>query len=109
MYWQHLKNQISALRGELKKNQQDIKDRQGQINAQKKSLEVQIRVAYRMGRNDKLKLMLNQQEPAVTGRIMVYYEYLNKLRLKKIEKIDDDLQQLRALKASATQGKCPVK
>ncbi|HIF53825.1 MAG TPA: hypothetical protein EYQ57_01290 [Methylococcaceae bacterium] len=51
-----------------------------------------------MGRNDKLKLMLNQQEPAVTGRIMVYYEYLNKLRLKKIEKIDDDLQQLRALK-----------
>ncbi|MEO1898330.1 MAG: peptidoglycan DD-metalloendopeptidase family protein, partial [Methylococcales bacterium] len=98
LYWQHLKNQISALRGELKKNQQDIKDRQGQINAQKKSLEVQIRVAYRMGRNDKLKLMLNQQEPAVTGRIMVYYEYLNKLRLKKIEKIDDDLQQLRALK-----------
>jgi septal ring factor EnvC (AmiA/AmiB activator) len=98
LYWQHLKNQISALRGELKKNQQDIKDRQGQINAQKKSLEAQIRVAYRMGRNDKLKLMLNQQEPAVTGRIMVYYEYLNKLRLKKIEKIDDDLQQLRALK-----------
>jgi len=98
LYWQRLKTQISALKGELKKNQQNIKDRQGQINAQKKSLETQIRVAYRMGRNDKLKLMLNQQEPAVTGRVMIYYEYLNKVRLKKIEKIDGDLQQLRALK-----------
>ena len=50
-----------------------------------------------MGRNERLKLMLNQQNPSLSGRMMVYYDYLNKTRLKKIARIDEDMQALHDL------------
>ncbi|KAF3981920.1 MAG: peptidoglycan DD-metalloendopeptidase family protein [Methylococcales symbiont of Hymedesmia sp. n. MRB-2018] len=93
-----LKQQIATINSTLKKNQQKINIKQGQVDKQKRGLERQIKVAYSVGRNDKLKLMLNQQDPAVSGRILTYYDYFNKVRLKKISKIDSDLQQLHSLK-----------
>ncbi|KAF3978013.1 MAG: peptidoglycan DD-metalloendopeptidase family protein [Methylococcales symbiont of Iophon sp. n. MRB-2018] len=93
-----LKQQITTINSALKKNQQKINIKQGQVDKQKRSLERQIKVAHSMGRNDKLKLMLNQQDPAVSERILTYYNYFNKVRLKKISKIDSDLQQLHSLK-----------
>ncbi len=93
-----LKAQIITINRELKKNQHKIKEKQNQINAQKHSLERQIKAAYGMGRNDQLKLMLNLQNPALSARIMTYYDYFNKTKLEKIAKIDVDLKQLSELK-----------
>ncbi len=96
-YQQELKNQIIIINAELKTNQQKITKKKTQINAQKQSLERQIKAAHAMGRNDQLKLILNQQNPALSARIMTYYDYFNKVRLEKIVRINIDLQQLHKL------------
>ncbi len=93
-----LEGQVRKLKKALKKNQQLIGAKKKQINSQKHELENQVKAAYGMGRNEKLKLMLNQQDPALSGRMMSYYDYLNKARLKKISKIENDLSELDELK-----------
>jgi septal ring factor EnvC (AmiA/AmiB activator) len=93
-----LDNQIKQQQALLKKNQQQIEEKLHQVDSQKHALELQVKAAHGMGRNEKLKLMLNQQNPALSGRVMVYYDYLNKVRLNEISKINQDLRQLQALK-----------
>ncbi len=99
VFLQKVELQISKLNMKLEKNRRQIASKQGEIDAQKDDLKSQIKAAHGMGRNEKLKLMLNQQDPSLSGRIMVYFDYLNKVRLKKIEKINVDLNTLQELEA----------
>ncbi len=92
-----LDDQANKLKDSIARNRQQIQKKQQQINAQKHDLENQVKAAYGMGRNERLKLMLNQQDPSLSGRMMVYYDYLNKARLKKIARIDEDMQLLHDL------------
>lgn len=92
-----IKSQIQQQHVVLKENQQKIYAKQQQINAQKNVIKNQIKVAYGMGKNYKLKFMLNLQDPILSRRIMVYYDFLNQARLKKITHTNKDLQFLRDL------------
>ena len=62
-------------------------------------LQGQIRSAYAMGRMKKLKLLLNQQDPVRANRIMIYFEYLNRERLDKLELTQQILQNLGRLES----------
>ena len=55
-----------------------------EVREQNRGLGGQIKAAYAMGHKEKLKLMLNQQDPALSSRMMVYYDYLNNARLNKL-------------------------
>lgn len=61
---------------------------------QRKIMEKQIRSAYTIGRQDRLKLLLNQQDPAVAGRLMVYHDYFNRSRMRQLDLIQDTLTKL---------------
>ncbi|MGR9088754.1 MAG: murein hydrolase activator EnvC family protein, partial [Gammaproteobacteria bacterium] len=50
-----------------------------------------------MGRQERLKLLLNQQDPALSGRMMVYHSYLNKIRLKELAEFEESIRQLDGL------------
>lgn len=54
-------------------------------NIQKSLLERQIRAAYAMGRQEHLKVLLNQQEPDRLARVMRYYDYINRERGRRID------------------------
>ncbi|MCP4126939.1 MAG: peptidoglycan DD-metalloendopeptidase family protein [Gammaproteobacteria bacterium] len=54
----------------------------------------QIRAAYAIGRQDRLKLLLNQQDPAVAGRLMIYHDYFNRSRVRQLDLIQDTLSKL---------------
>ena len=97
VFLKQLEDQIVQQQAVLKKSQQQMEEKLHQIESQKHALALQVKAAYGMGRNEKLKLMLNQQEPALSGRVLVYYDYLNKIRVNEISKINQDLQQLQAL------------
>ncbi len=73
------------------------------IQRQKKALESQIRAAYAMGSHERLKVLFNQQDPMLSSRMLVYYDYLNKARLKKIAYIDSQFRQLQQLQAEQQQ------
>jgi septal ring factor EnvC (AmiA/AmiB activator) len=99
VFLKQLESHIKRQRIVLEESQQQIEEKLHQIDSQKHVLELLVKAAYGMGRNEKLKLMLNQQDPALSGRVMVYYDYFNKSRLKEISKINLDLRQLRDLEA----------
>lgn len=70
--------------------------------SQRQILEKQIRAAYAIGRQDRLKLLLNQQDSAVAGRLMVYHDYFNRSRVKQLDLIQDTLSKLRQAEAEMT-------
>ena len=92
-----LELQVESLNDVLKQNRQEMQQTRQQIDSQKHELTIQIKAAHGMGQNEKLKLLLNQQDPALSGRMMSYYDYFNKARIKKIAQIDKGLQVLRNL------------
>ncbi len=57
-------------------------------------LSAQARAAYIGGRHQRLKLALNQQDPATLGRMMVYYRYLSENRAQSIAEDAAELDRL---------------
>mgnify|MGYP001066249576 CR=1 FL=1 len=57
----------------------------------------QLRAAYLLGRQEQVKLLLNQEDPARFGRTLTYYRYLNQARLTRIEQVEGMLVELDAL------------
>ncbi len=92
-----LDKDVKQINKVLEKNRVQMREKQQKIDAQKKALEKQVKLAHGMGRNEKLKLMLNQENPSMSDRILIYYDYLNNARLEKITIINQDLQSLRNL------------
>ncbi|MDO8845500.1 MAG: peptidoglycan DD-metalloendopeptidase family protein [Methylicorpusculum sp.] len=92
-----MEKQIAEKQQKLRKVKDETSTLSADISEQKKALEVQIKAAYAMGKKDKLKLMLNQQDPALSSRILVYYDYLNKDRLAKLDYILEAQSRLTAL------------
>ena len=64
--------------------QQEIKVYKREIESLNKELAGQVRAAYLMGHEQRLKLILNQQDPFISARVMVYFNYINKERLKNL-------------------------
>jgi septal ring factor EnvC (AmiA/AmiB activator) len=89
-----LHGQIDQKRRSLTRIRQDIQHYQQEIDKENKVLEGQVRAAYAMGRQGRLKLILNQQDPALSSRIMVYYDYFNKERLNKLAQITESVKHL---------------
>jgi septal ring factor EnvC (AmiA/AmiB activator) len=89
-----LQTQIEQKRQSLDKIRQDIQIYQNEIDKLNKELASQIRAAYAMGQQERLKLMLNQQDPSLSSRMMVYFNYINKERLKKLADIEAAVQHL---------------
>jgi septal ring factor EnvC (AmiA/AmiB activator) len=76
---------------------------EGRLGGQRETLAQQIRLSYMGGRQEALRLLLNQESPARLGRMMVYYDYLNRARSAEIEKVNNEINQLAQLSAEARQ------
>lgn len=74
-------------------------EKQDQLAEQRRGLATQLRAAHVTGRQERLKMLLNQQDPSVISRIMVYYDYLNQDRLRSIKRIRTSIAELQALEA----------
>ncbi len=89
-----LQGQVEQKRQNLSKIRQEMQSLQDEVAKQNKELAGQIKAAYAMGQKEKLKLLLNQQDPALSSRMLVYYDYLNKARLAKLAGISDAMRHL---------------
>jgi len=75
---------IEQQRQSLSRIQLEIKSYKREIEVINKELVGHFRAAYLMGQEQRLKLILNQQDPAIFARIMVYFNCINKERLKNL-------------------------
>jgi murein hydrolase activator len=71
--------------------------RQSELEQNRAALEGQLRAAYLIGRQEPLKLLLNQKDPALAGRMFVYYSYFGRARAGQIHLIENDVQRLTEL------------
>ena len=73
------------------------------LQAERASLASQARAAYMIGRQEELKLLLNQSNPASLGRTLTYYGYFAEQRSQKIKSIQSDEARLQQLVAQIEQ------
>lgn len=64
------------------------------IIKQKSLLAEQLRSAYIMGKQQRVKMLLNQQQPDRMSRVMQYYDYFNQARLDSVKRLNADIEQL---------------
>ena len=67
------------------------------LQAERASLATQARAAYMIGRQEELKLLLNQSNPASLGRTLAYYGYFAEQRSQKIKSIQGNETRLQQL------------
>jgi len=67
------------------------------IDAERGALAAELKVAYMNGRQEQLKLLLNQQDPAQLGRMIAYYGYFGRARAVRITAIGEHLAHLELL------------
>jgi len=73
--------------------------REAELDAESRVLAAQVRAAYMSGRAEKIKLLLNQRDPATLGRMMAYYGYLNDYRIDNIGEVMARIRELTELRA----------
>jgi murein hydrolase activator len=71
--------------------------RESELGANREALAGQMRAAYQIGRQEPLKLLLNQRDPQVAGRMFAYYSYFGHARAGQIKLIEDDVQRIAEL------------
>ncbi|MDJ0759954.1 MAG: peptidoglycan DD-metalloendopeptidase family protein [Woeseiaceae bacterium] len=77
----------------------EIAKQESVLDEQSGQLANQLKAAWMSGDQEKLKLLLNQKDPATLGRLVVYYDYLNEYRSENIQSITDALARLTALRS----------
>jgi septal ring factor EnvC (AmiA/AmiB activator) len=87
-------------RAELRREQE--RD-QNALQAERAALGQQVRAAYMIGRQEQLKLLLNQTNPAGLGRTLSYYGYFAQERSGKIDAIQNQVMRLGQLLAEIDQ------
>lgn len=98
-----LQTDIERNRSGLNNIRSEMSVLKSEINKQNKELAGQIRSAYMMGRKERLKLLLNQQDPGLSSRMMNYYNYLNKARITKLDEINKSIKRLDQLEKDKQQ------
>jgi murein hydrolase activator len=73
--------------------------RETQLEENRAALAGQMRAAYLIGRQEPFKLLLNQKDPALAGRMFAYYSYFGRARAGQIRLIEDDVRRLAELDA----------
>ncbi len=76
----------------------EISSREAELDHESGELSEQVRAAYMSGGQERLKLLLNQQNPATLGRMLAYYDYLNRFRAGNIEAVTGRLERLAELR-----------
>lgn len=70
------------------------------LDTRKDQLAEQLRAAYRVGGQSRVKLVLNQDDPTRIGRLLAYYDYLNRAQVEKISGLREALAVLEGMQRS---------
>lgn len=96
-----LEKQVEVLQKELKKTEGELQKLDGEKTGlnkaraeQQRLIAIQARAAYQSGRQEYLKLLLNQQHPEKFARTLTYYDYMSQARLAQLRSFNETLRQL---------------
>lgn len=108
---------LGSIKAELSKLQSQIKQQQKALNQlntkqaelqkkqklQQQQIVEQINLSYRLGRQSKLKALLNQEDPEKISRVLTYTDYVNKARLSVIDAYQKNQAELEKIRPQIQQ------
>ncbi len=100
---QDLKLKQQKKKARLRDLEQQHQQQKLELKQQDQALALQLRIAYRTGRQEHLKMFLSQQEPQKIGRILTYYSYFNQARINHIEQLRARLAEIAQFSAKIEQ------
>ncbi|MCR8923034.1 peptidoglycan DD-metalloendopeptidase family protein [Dasania sp. GY-MA-18] len=105
-----LQTQISKTQQQLNSEQKALQQLQSQRHAlqgqkrqQQQQIEQQIRSAFQIGQQKKLKVLLNQEDPEKLSRALAYYDYFNRARAQQVSAYADTIANINKLEPAIQQ------
>lgn len=92
-----IEKQMQQQEQELQKLQQQRQTLQESKRSQQRHISQQVRAAWQLGEQNKVKALLNQEDPEHVSRMLTYYDYFNRARSEQIEAYLDIISQLDAV------------
>ncbi|MBT7903909.1 MAG: peptidoglycan DD-metalloendopeptidase family protein [Porticoccaceae bacterium] len=99
-----INSNVRRLRSKINKLENELKDLRGQerdlqlgIRGQSAAIVEQIAAAYKLGNQEPVKLLLNQEDPQKIARVFKYYDYFLQARTEKIQRYKKDVDELAAV------------
>ena len=89
-----IQQQLEEQQRELERLNEQRDDLQSSRRQQAEQIEKQVRGAYQLGRQHKIKVLLNQENPDTVSRALAYYDYFNRARSERIEAYVDLISEL---------------
>ncbi len=90
---------LATRRAHLKSLERNRDERSASVESQRQLLKRHLRAAYVLGRQDRVKLLLNQEDPAAVSRAFTYYEYFNRARARRIQALRQEIAALARIEA----------
>jgi septal ring factor EnvC (AmiA/AmiB activator) len=82
----------------VQRRQAELRDAESaagrRLDAERAALAEQVRMSHMTGREEVFKLLLNQESPTDLGRMLTYYDYLNRARGARIGAVAGELDAL---------------
>ncbi|HDK38186.1 MAG TPA: peptidase M23 [Thiolapillus brandeum] len=92
-----LAEQRQQLGQRLQKLQQQQETLQQDVAHIRSRLALLLRSAYMAGRQERLKLFLNQQDPDKLSRLLAYHDYISRARARQLQLLTRDLNTIRSV------------
>ncbi|MDH3531544.1 MAG: peptidoglycan DD-metalloendopeptidase family protein [Gammaproteobacteria bacterium] len=73
--------------------------REAELDLESQRLAAQVRAAYMSGSQERIRLLLNQRDPATLGRLLTYYAYLNDHRAANIDAVGKHIRELATIQS----------
>lgn len=91
-----LDGQEAAARKELARLEGERDSVRSSLDRMRAVLARELLLAYRNGRQERIKLLLNQDDPALVGRMLAYQGYFTRARSRRMEAFRTTLDRLHA-------------
>lgn len=102
-------HQLAAMIDEQERAVDELREglalEQEALRRERSALAGVLRAAYVMGRGDRIRMLLDQENPNRLSRVMSYYGYLNRFRVGRIEAIAQRTRRLEGLTSEAQDEK----
>ena len=97
--YRSLAEQKSVHQAELARLETQRDEYLASIDQRLAQLAEQVRSAYRVGAPSRTRLLLNQDDPSRIGRMLAYYDYVNRAQVERVAGLREALARLEALQA----------
>jgi murein hydrolase activator len=94
---QQLQGQLAHLTAQRARLAAERERREDEMADDRRILAGELRAAYLIGGDEPLKLLLNQRDPALAGRMLAYYGYFGRARAELLARIAAQATRLESL------------